>query len=240
MRTLIVEDEPLAAERLIVLLQQLRPNANVVAVIDSISESITWLQENAAPDLILMDIQLSDGASFEIFRKIKTQSPIIFTTAFDSYALDAFKLLSIDYLLKPVSKAAFKQALDKLDWLSGKLTITPRTYKSRFLARIGNRSFFIEAAEIAYFSADNKIVYLNAHDGTRYLVDHTLENLEHMLDPRHFFRLNRSIIVQASAIQHIKPYINSRLKLNVKAGSGLDELIVSRERVSAFREWAES
>ncbi len=240
MRTLIVEDEPLAAERLTVLLQQLRPSAVVAAVTDSISESIQWLNENPSPDLILMDIQLSDGPSFEIFRTIKSQCPIILTTAFDSYAMDAFKLLSVDYLLKPVTKSALKQALDKLDMLSGKNTILPKTYKSRFLARIGSRSFFMDTADIAYFSADNKIVYLNAHDGTRYIVDYTLESLELVLDPRQFFRLNRSIIVQASAIQHIKPYINSRLKLNVKAGSNLDELIVSRERVPAFREWAES
>ena len=240
MRTLIVEDEPLAAERLTVLLQQLRPAAVVVAVTESIAETTQWLKENSAPDLILMDIQLSDGPSFEIFRTMKSQCPVILTTAFDSYAMDAFKLLSIDYLLKPVTKASLKQALDKLELLSGKNNTAPRTYKARFLARIGSRSFFIDTGEIAYFSADNKIVYLYAHDGTRYIIDYTLENLEQMLDPRQFFRLNRSIIVQASAIQHIKPHINSRLKLNVKAGSSLDELIVSRERVPAFREWAES
>lgn len=126
MRTLIVEDEPLAAERLTVLLQQLRPSAVVAAVTDSISESIQWLNENPSPDLILMDIQLSDGPSFEIFRTIKSQCPIILTTAFDSYAMDAFKLLSVDYLLKPVTKSALKQALDKLDMLSGKIRSFPR------------------------------------------------------------------------------------------------------------------
>ncbi|WP_290708582.1 response regulator, partial [Flavihumibacter sp. CACIAM 22H1] len=120
MRTLIVEDEPLAAERLIVLLQQLRPSVQVLAVLDSISETVSWLHGNQAPDLILLDIQLSDGNSFEIFRKIKTQAPIIFITALESHALEAFKLLSIDYLLKPVSKSALKQALDKLDWFNGK------------------------------------------------------------------------------------------------------------------------
>lgn len=253
MRTLIVEDEPIAAERLAVILQQVRPVAKLVGTTETVSETLEWLKWNPEPDLLLMDIQLSDGHCFEIFRRQSMQCPVIFTTAFDHYAMDAFKVTSIDYLLKPVSAPALKKALDKLDCLRGGALASAwsqvsaqagdspkQSFKTRFLARIGTRTYFIDAADVAYFAASNKIVYLNAHDGTRYMIDYTLESLEQLLDPSRFFRLNRSIIVQASAVQHIKPYINSRLKLTVKAGANEEEVIVSRDRVQTFRQWADS
>ena len=240
MRILIVEDDPVAAEELRILCLELRPECKLLGITDRVSSTIEWLNQHAFPDLIFMNTQLPDGTSFEIFPFLKFECPVIFITAYESVVLDAFKMFCIDYLLKPVSRASLKHALDKYDHLSARAKNPVKPYKTRFLARRGTRSFFINATDIAYFSADNKIVYLNAQDGTRYLVDYTLENLEKLLDPGHFFRLNRSIIVQASAIQHLKPYLNSRLKLTIKMGAGADELFVTRERVTAFRQWADS
>ncbi|ULQ55322.1 LytTR family DNA-binding domain-containing protein [Flavihumibacter rivuli] len=253
MRTLIVEDEQLATERIKLLLQEVCPEAQIVACTDSIEETAQWLRNQAPPDLILLDIHLADGNAFELFGKVDISSPVIFTTAYDQYAIQAFKVLSIDYLLKPVEKDALYAAIRKLQLLkqsaqqvtdySPLLEFFQRSkkpYKSRFLGKIGNKSFFIDISDVAYFMADNKIVYLFTHDGLRYIIDHTLEHLETVLDPGQFFRANRSTIVHVSAIEQVKPYINSRLKLTIKSGTGKDELIVSRERVTDFRSWADS
>ncbi|MBZ5858761.1 LytR/AlgR family response regulator transcription factor [Flavihumibacter profundi] len=252
MRTLIIEDEPLAIERLQILLRQVCPDVKVEACLDSVADSITWFQEKPLPDFVLMDIHLSDGSAFEIFRQVDIDVPVIFTTAYDQYAIEAFQLMSIDYLLKPISADSLGKAIQKMRKLkSGNnpgvdyqeilsaIQNVRQQYKSRFLVKVGHRSFFVKTDEIAYFQADNKIVYLVALDGCRYITEHKLEILEQLLDPQFFFRANRSTIVRVSAIDQIKPYINSRLKLVVKVGSGLDELVVSRERVTAFKEWAE-
>lgn len=252
MTTLIIEDEKLAAERLQLLLQQCAPETVVQAVIDTVEETTAWLAVNPCPDFILMDIQLADGSAFEIFRQAKMQAPVIFTTAYDQYALEAFKVLSIDYLLKPVTAEALSAAIQKLNILRSSpssssfsysqlmqlLQQSKQHYKTRFVGKVGQKLFFIEAAEVAYFVADGKIVSLFATDGNHYIIDYTLEDLEKMLDPLQFFRINRSIIVRAKAIEQVKPYINSRLKIIFKAGQQNSEAVVSRERVNDFKRWA--
>lgn len=252
LRAIIVEDEEPAAERIRLLLERVYEGIIIEACLDSITDTINWLSNHPAPDLILMDIHLADGSAFEIFNQIQVDVPVIFTTAYDQYAIAAFQCLSIDYLLKPVSQDALARAVQKLEKIRVQKAVHPDyrelvnllqeakpVFKSRFLVRIGLRSFFLNTEDIAYFLADNKIVYAVAHDGCRYITEHTLETLEDCLDPRYFFRPNRSMIVRATAIEQIKPHINSRLKLLVKAGNSLDELVVSRERVTAFKEWAE-
>lgn len=252
MRAIIIEDEPPAIERLMVLVEQVCPGVTIEACLDSVSDAVRWFREQIHPDFVFMDIHLSDGSAFEIFRKVSLDIPVIFTTAYDEYALDAFSVLSIDYLLKPISAGSLDKALKKMHRLINqeaqhidyqKLLASIKNggkqYKSRFLVKIGNRSFFAETSEVAYFQADNKIVYLVAADGCRYIVDQTLETLEDLLDPEKFFRPNRSIIIASSAIQQIRPYVNGRLKLTVKAATNLIDVLVSRDRVNAFRVWAE-
>jgi len=253
MTTLIIEDEKIAAARLQLLLQQCAPGCTVQAVMDSVEESVYWLKNNTAPDFILLDIHLADGSAFDIFRQADATAPVIFTTAYDQYAIDAFKVLSIDYLLKPVTAEALLAAIRKLTLLrQSSLPALPdyaqllqllqqpprQQYKTRFVGKVGQKLFFIAAADIAYFCADNKVVYLYAADDNHYIIEHTLEDLESLLDPSQFFRINRSIIVQAGAIDQVRPYINSRLKILFKCGRRPIEAIVSRERVNDFKTWA--
>ena len=254
MKSLIIEDEILAAERLRLILKQYDPTITVTAMIDSVEDSVKWLSEHPAPDFILMDIQLADGSAFEIFKQLKISVPIIFTTAFDQYALEAFKVLSIDYLLKPVTIQALTHAMDKLKLLyqGGGVrpvldydkiiqSLTNQTlYKSRFMGKSGSKFIFIETKEVSFFEADNKVVYLIKMDGSRFLIDHTLEELEAMLDPQFFFRINRSVIIHVISITQVKPFLNSRLKALLKNGVKLEEVIISRERVNEFKNWADS
>jgi DNA-binding LytR/AlgR family response regulator len=250
MKLIIVEDEQLAAERLMTLLVKYDPSIEIIARLESIEDTVQYLRNHSHPDLLLLDIQLSDGHSFEIFKQVSYNGPVIFTTAYDIYALEAFKLLSIDYILKPVTLEALAVALNKFKTLSLSFNASllngnipalnePR-YKKRYLGKIGQRLFFIDSNDIAFFQADNKIVYLIDKSGTRYIVEHTMEKLEEQLDPRHFFRLNRKFIVSIQAILQVKPYFNSRLKLSVQGAGQQDEMVISRERVAEFRQWAEN
>lgn len=249
MNIIIVEDEQIASDRLKTLLLQYDPEIRIQACLESVEESVQYLRQHPHPDLLLLDIHLSDGHSFSIFKKINYNGPVIFTTAYDSYALEAFKLLSIDYILKPVTQYALASAMNKLRGLRSNFnaaslttslaTIPPSGYKKRFVGKIGQRLFFIETGQVAFFQAENKIVYLVDKEGARYVMEHTLEKLESMLDPKLFFRLNRRFIVHIQAIQQIKPWYNSRLRLTVQGAGREDELVISRERVSEFRCWAE-
>ncbi|MGN6416395.1 MAG: LytR/AlgR family response regulator transcription factor [Pseudobacter sp.] len=250
MRILIVEDELLAAERLQLMIGQYDPSIANIHCTESVEETIAWLEQHQAPDLILSDIHLSDGHSFEIFRRISYKGPVVFTTAYDQYAMEAFRLFSIDYILKPVTAEALTKALNKYKEIMSPAIdyqqVLPKVqqaaddgYKRRFLGRIGQRLQFISVEDISFFQAENKIVYLTDKQGVRYLIDHTLEKLEQYLNPKLFFRLNRKFIVKDSAIEYIRPYLNSRLKLTVKGADSRDEFIISRERVSEFRAWAE-
>ncbi|MBK9381570.1 MAG: response regulator transcription factor [Chitinophagaceae bacterium] len=250
MKVIIVEDEKLATERLQTLLKTYDSSIEIIACLESIEDTVHYLKNHSHPDLLLLDIHLSDGHSFEIFKQVSYNRPIIFTTAYDEYALDAFKMLSIDYILKPVSGEALATALNKFKSMSLSFSATDlsrvsqgwkeQRYKKRFLGKIGQRLFFIDAEEVAFFQADNKIVYLADKEGNRYIIDHTMERLEEQLDPQHFFRLNRKFIVNISAIQQVKPYYNNRLRLSVKGANQQEEMVISRERVADFKIWADA
>jgi DNA-binding LytR/AlgR family response regulator len=250
MNVVIIEDEKLAAERLITLLKQCDSSIEVLACLESVEESVQFLSSHPHPGLLLLDIHLSDGQCFEIFKKINYQNPVIFTTAYDQYAMEAFRIFSIDYILKPVTQQSLAAAINKLRSLPVSFSNTDinrlssllnqQRYKKRFLGKVGQRLFFIPAEQVAYFRADNKIVYLTDHGGNRYVVDYTMEQLTELLNPRQFFRLNRSYIVCIDAIQQVKPYYNSRLKLSLAGNSSAEEMIVSRDRVADFKLWAEA
>jgi DNA-binding LytR/AlgR family response regulator len=253
MTTVIIEDEPLAAERLQILLQQCEIAVEVLTVIDSVEEASAWLNSHPAPDFLLADIHLADGYVFELFKKTANITPVIFTTAYNQYAIDAFKVLSIDYLLKPVTLAALKQALGKLQLLNANLSLsnvhykqlttfleqTHHHYKSRFLGKVGQKIFFIDVDTIAFFWADDKIVYLYCNEGNKYVIDYTLESIEAVLDPALFFRANRQAIINASAIDMVKSFLNNRLKITLKGINKQQEIVISRNRVSQFKKWAE-
>ncbi|MBI3235930.1 MAG: response regulator transcription factor [Bacteroidetes bacterium] len=250
MRVIIIEDERPATDRLQTLLIEYDPSIEVVACLESIEETVQYLKQHAHPDLLLLDIHLSDGHSFEIFKQVTYQKPVMFITAYDQYALNAFKMFSIDYILKPVSLEMLATALNKLKSLAGTFSAVdfnrlipewqPNPYKKRFLGKVGQRLFFIDTATIAFFQADNKIVYLVDKEGNRYVIEHTMEKLEEQLDPQYFFRLNRRFIVHIEAIQQVKPYFNNRLKLSVKGAGQSDDMVISRERVAGFKEWAQA
>jgi len=250
MKIVIVEDEKLAADRLQTMLNEYDPAIEVCACLESIEETVRFLKQKPHPDLLLLDIHLSDGHCFEIFKQVSYNKPVIFTTAYDSYALDAFKIFSIDYILKPVTLDALASALNKLKSLAISFSamdlnrLMPEwqnnPYKKRFLGKVGQRLFFIDTSDIAFFQADNKIVYLVDKEGNRYVIEHTMEKLEEQLDPQQFFRLNRRFIVRITAIEQVKPYYNNRLKLAVKGCNQPEDMVISRDRVAAFKLWAEA
>ena len=248
-KVLILEDEEAAANRLQKLIAETLPEAVFVATISSVKQSIDWFKNNAAPDLIFADIQLNDGTSFDIFKEIEIKSPLIFTTAYDAYTLDAFKLNSVDYLLKPIKKNELTNAVEKFKavYLSGKqddnhvrqlLQSLQKTqqYKQRFVLRIGEHMKVVEVADIAYFYTENKANFIITREGKRYLADNTLDQLEDMLDPKSFFRINRQFIISYSSIAEMFTYSKSRVLLKLNPPSKLDT-IVSTERSAAFKTW---
>ena len=251
MITLIIEDEKPAARLLQRKLEKL--NIAVKTMLHSVEESIDWFSNNEHPDLIFLDIQLSDGLSFEIFEKIDIKSAIIFTTAYDEYALKAFKLNSIDYLLKPIDEddlevaiVKFKERLPKTDAENlqldfeqiRKMLSNPfeKNFKKRFTAKIGQHLKIITTDEIECFFSENKGTYIHTFDNRNYLIDSTLEILEQELDMKNFFRISRKFIVPLQAIKEIQVYTNSRLKVILPTYKD-DEVIVSREKVQDFKAW---
>lgn len=246
MKFLIIEDEPLAADRLGNLLLQHYPQIEKPEICDSVESAVLWLRSNPMPSCIFMDIQLSDGLSFSISHDVEITCPVIFTTAYENYALKAFELFSIDYLLKPVTLKSLKQALQKLETYTNAtltvqqnlLDIPASKYKNRFLIKIGNKMFFVDVSNIAYFLSDDKSVYLHTTDGKAFPIDYTLDSLMEHLNEKEFFRLNRQVIARIDAIKDIKLYTNRRLKLSLNSGNAVNDFIVSRERVAAFKSWA--
>jgi DNA-binding LytR/AlgR family response regulator len=251
MNVIIIEDEKPAARRLSRLLTDL--NVEVSTMLHSVEESIEWFQKNEHPELIFLDIQLSDGLSFEIFDAVEVQSAIIFTTAYDEYALQAFKLNSIDYLLKPIDDEELENAVKKYKTVNPatqklalnfedikKLLVNPleREYKKRFTTRVGQHLKIIIADEVECFYSENKGTYAATSDGRNYLLDTTLENLETELEPKIFFRVSRKFYVNINHIQDIISYTNSRLKIKLNRYIE-QEIIVSRERVRDFKLWLE-
>ncbi len=252
MKVLIIEDEPLAAERLKMLLHHFDPSVQVEDVIDNVEDAVEFFNTRPHPDLLFLDIELADGISFGIFSKVQVHCPVIFATAYDQYAIEAFRLFSIDYLLKPVTAEAIARAVNKYRAVTQSAVLSKEVldmiqashkphpgYKNRFLLKTGTRMFFKDTSDVAYFYAVDKTVYLVTKDGNRHTIDYTLEKLQELLDPAEFFRLNRSIICSVTSIKEIKTHFNSRLKIALKAGAQTDEAIVSRDRVQAFKAWAE-
>ena len=249
MKIIIIEDEKPAARRLSRMLAEF----NLVAqkMLHSVEESIEWFQNNEHPDLIFLDIQLSDGLSFEIFEEVEVKSAIIFTTAYDEYALKAFKLNSIDYLLKPIDDDELEAAVHQfkkqqpkqsdvqvnLDDIR-KLLVNPvdRKFKKRLSIKVGQHIKIIHIDEIECFYSENKSTYIHTKENRNYLLDNSLENWQEQLDPEHFFRVNRTFIVHINAIKDIIAYSNSRLKLILNSYKET-EIIVSRERVKDFKNW---
>ena len=248
MRVIIIEDEKPSARRLERMLNDI--GIHVQQQLHSVAESVEWLSKNEHPDLIMLDIQLSDGLSFEIFEVIKLKSAIVFTTAYDEYALRAFKQNSIDYLLKPIDEDELEYAVNKYketrfnDSLSfdlevlRKMLVNPleHQFKTRFTVKIGQHLKMISAHDIECIYSENKGTYLYTLDKRSYLIDETLESIESKLNPEHFFRVNRSYYVHINALKDIVAYTNSRLKLSLNNYQE-QELIVSRDKVKSFKNW---
>jgi two-component system response regulator LytT len=252
MKIVVVEDEQLAADKLIELIRDYDPACTIVARLDSVADTVAWLSTHAAPDLLFLDIHLADGLGFEIFTLTPVPCPVVFTTAFDQYAIQAFRVNSIDYLLKPLTPRAVAAAFRKYAELKRTLAPAPPAvdylrlldelrasearYKARFLVRAGQRIKTIAAAEVAYFFAEDKYTYLVTGAGPRYVVDFTLDDLEERLDPALFFRLNRKFLASLPAIHEIHSYFKGRLKLTL-APPVEDEVLVSSERAAPFKSW---
>ncbi|HMC02355.1 MAG TPA: LytTR family DNA-binding domain-containing protein [Flavobacteriaceae bacterium] len=248
---IVIEDEKPSARRLQRMLSAL--NVEAKTMLHSVEEAITWFQNNEHPDLIFLDIQLSDGLSFEIFDVIDIKSAVIFTTAYDEYALQAFKLNSIDYLLKPIDDAELEKAITKyrdripnqkavtIDFNDiKKLLVNPidREYKKRFSVKVGQHLKLINIDDIECIYSENKGTYLHTSEGRNYLLDNTLEQLEDELEPQTFFRINRKFFVNINAIKDMVSYTNSRLQIKLKSYKEQD-VIVARERVKDFKAWLE-
>lgn len=247
MNVIIIEDEPLASEHLANMLRKIDPSIRIIAFLESVRMSNEAFQKGLNPDLIFMDIHLSDGLSFELFQSRNIQTPIIFTTAYDEYAIQAFKTNSIDYLLKPINSAELQQALQKFSRLQGLQKTIPdelislylnraATYKTRFLVKSGETISHVNCDAITCFFSEDKHTLLLSNQAKKYVVDYTLDSLEGMLDPALFFRINRKLICSIGGIRKVHSYFNSRLKINLDGIEG-DDLIVSRERVAAFKQW---
>lgn len=256
MKILIVEDEDLAVKKIRKTLAAVEPDAEVVAVTDSILSTVNWLEQHPAPDLILMDIELSDGQSFEIFNQATIKSPVIFTTSYDEYALKAFKVNSIDYLLKPIQKEDLEAALQKLkdmkdlykseeprsdvslDHLVKELQqkLQPKEFRKRFLVKHAQKLVSIEVEEIAYFFSDGRLNFFKTFDNRKFVVDYTMDELEDMLDPDKYFRISRSFYISVNSVDQIHDYFGNRLLLHLKPPVD-KESIVSREKVTEFKKW---
>jgi DNA-binding LytR/AlgR family response regulator len=247
---MIVEDEKLSAERLAGMVARLFPDFHVVKTVDSVKAAVHWISQNEPPQLAFFDIQLADGLSFEIFEQVPVSFPVIFTTAFNEYAIRAFKVNSIDYLLKPISEDELKAAVSKFrsglakstthesDAIALALKQLTNTYKSRFLVRVGEHLKTIDISEAALFLSMEKSTYLRSYGNRDYGINFTLEQLESLVDPKQFFRINRKYLIHLKSIKDIIAYSNSRLKLILSVASD-EDIIVSRERVEDFKRWLE-
>ncbi|MGE5439519.1 MAG: LytR/AlgR family response regulator transcription factor [Bacteroidota bacterium] len=250
MKVLIIEDEVLTSRRMKQLIESADESVEVVATLDSIEASVEWFSGNPHPDLIFMDIQLSDGLCFEIFNRISIDSPIIFTTAFDEYAIQAFRVNSIDYLLKPVKAEDLKRSLEKFNRLKShalpaakeiqevlkKIGLNQQVYKTGFLIKTGQAFQRVSCREIAYFHSENKLTYIILFSGKKYMTDYTMDTLEGELNPSEFFRISRQFIVSISSVESVHTFFSGSLKLELRPKTA-DEVIVSRRRASSFREW---
>jgi len=247
MKVILIEDEKPAAEKLKKAIQKADVSIEIVTVLDTVQSAIHWLRQQPVPDLIFMDIELSDGLCFKILEKISVTCPIIFTTAYDEYWQEAFEHNGIDYLLKPVKQEKLETALKKFDSLKQYFTTnlqqllqsqqaTPGSYKKRFLVKRGIDYVSIKTEEIAYFYAAHKLVCLVDTKGQKFILDQSLADIEKQLDPALFYRVNRKYLIQLNAIKKIKSYPKSKLQLEVEPSIN-EEIIISQENVAAFKDW---
>ncbi len=256
MKVLIVEDEPLAASHLSGLIHQYESHIQILDTLESVREVVAWLEQHKEPDLLFLDIHLADGLSFAIFDQIQVQCPVIFTTAYDEYALQAFRTNSIDYLLKPVQFEQLAKALDRyVSWFQqGAKGQKPQlvdmellrqmmnpaqentSYKKRFVVKKGEHLVSVPVTDILYFYSEDKATLFKTTDNKRYLIDPTLTEIETQVDPNQFFRVNRGVLVSLQAIEDIISFSNRRLKLHLKHPPE-SEVLVAREKVSPFKEW---
>ena len=254
MKILIIEDEELAVKKLHKMLIGIDDSIEVIANLDSIESSVEWLENNETPDLIMMDIELLDGQSFEIFNRVKVKSPVIFTTSYDEYALKAFKVNSVDYLLKPIQREDLAAALNKyrqmfaapaasqpsinMDMLVKELQqkLQPKEYRKRFLVKNVQKLVSVETDDIAYFYSDGRLNFFKTTDNKKYVVDYTMDELEDMLNPQDYFRVSRSFYVSVACISKIDDYFGNRLILQLQPATD-KEVLVSREKVMPFKKW---
>jgi two-component system, LytTR family, response regulator len=245
MQILLIEDELPAARQLTRLLHACDPGLRVMDTLDSVESAVNWLRTFPAPDLIFMDIQIADGLSFDIFNQTTVTAPVIFTTAFDQYALQAFKVSAVDYLLKPIDPAELEQALLKVKQRQTAIPVDlaalarffqPQSYKDRFLVKAGQQMNLLRSADIAYFRSDAGLTQAFSNDHKKHFIDHTLDELERLLDPREFFRVSRSLTVRIDAIVRVSPHFNGRLKLELRPAPP-EDAFVSRDRAGAFKVW---
>lgn len=242
MNAIIIEDEPLASMELEKILGEVAPEVKVLARLESVRESVAWLRENKV-DLIFSDIHLGDGQSFDVFRQVEVTVPVIFITAYDEYALQAFKNRGVDYILKPFDREEICGALEKVKGWFGQEpgaveAVAPTVFQERFLVQMGARIKSVPVTEVAYFMADGKYLMLYTFEGSGYVVDQTIAGVEGRLDPRNFFRINRKFIVNYAAIRDMVRYSNSRIKVILLPEPPENiEAIVSTERIREFKEW---
>ena len=251
MDVLLIEDEHLAADKLEALLKRMDDTIHILGKLRSIESAVEWLGANPSPDLIISDIKLLDGLSFEIFKQVTFHNPVIFTTAYDQYAIKAFEVNSVDYLLKPVQMESLKSAFEKLknfrssdtpgentDFTSLMEMIQSgnKTYKSRFMIRVGQKILAVPVEEVAYFFSQNKMTYLVTLAGKKYPLDHPLETIDPQLDPTDFIRANRQYIISFKAIKEIHPYFKGRVKLELSPESEHD-IVISSDKTPEFKKW---
>jgi DNA-binding LytR/AlgR family response regulator len=250
MQVIIIEDEIPAATRLTRMLQQIDKDIEVVKSLDSVEASVKYLSSAGHIDLIFMDIQLADGLSFSIFQQLPLTTPVIFTTAFDQYMLKAFKVNSVDYLLKPIDESELIQAVEKYKQLYTKTNkalpgqienilteMTTTRYKERLLIRRGRQLHYLKTEATAYYFADGKLCYAFDFCGNRFMLDNNLNQLEELLAPNQFFRINRQLLVNIESVRKIHTWLGGRLKLELNPPLDADMTIVSRERVNGFKGW---
>lgn len=255
MQIFIIEDEELAVKKLQKTLQAINADFQTAGTADSIASAVEWLQTHPRPDLILMDIELADGQSFEIFNRTEVKSPVIFTTSYDEFALKAFKVNSVDYLLKPVQKDELEGAIAKFRnmkqvYTNGKAddrymealvkelqqSLQHKEYRKRFLVKHMQKLISVEVDAIAYFYSDDRLSFFKTADNKKYVIDYTIDEIEDMLDPQQFFRINRAFLVSVKSIDQIQDYFGNRLKLTLRPSID-KEALVSREKVTEFKTW---
>lgn len=248
MKALIIEDEDIASRRLRNLIEELAPDCEILAQLSSVESGHKWFQTNDLPDLIFLDIQLNDGYGFDIIDRLEKHPPIIFTTAYNEYAIRGFKYNGLDYLLKPIDKTELKKALNKYtETIDNRQQQTSdidtlrhlfkKEYKRRFMVKVGNQFKTYKVEDIAYFMADEGVIFLYTNSGQKCPIEYAIDQLEEILDPIHFFRINRKYMVSVNAVHEIHSYFNSRLLLKLTPTPKDEQVIVSRERTTNFKKW---